>query len=117
VELDAGNGYIAYGKFDVSDSIAVVINNADKEVALSVPVWEIGITWTDKMTLVFASGFAGKEPEQVIDVAYGRAYVKLPPRSAVIYYKKFNGHPFKKMRLYKGKVHFEGRLNLSGKEV
>jgi alpha-glucosidase len=112
VELDAGNGYIAYGRFDVQDSIAVVINNADKEIALSVPVWEIGITWTDKMKLIFASGFEGRTPEPTVEVAFGRAYVKLPPRSAVVYLKTFDGTPLKKLRLYKGKVHFAGKLKV-----
>jgi alpha-glucosidase len=109
VELDAGNGYIAYGRFDDKDSLVVVINNSDKELALSVPVWQMGVTWDDKLTLALAVGFDAGAP-QILEVAHGRMYIKLPPKSGAAYHKIFNGHPIKHLRLYGGARHFSGKF-------
>ena len=41
--LCAGYGYIAYGRFDEDDALAVVINNMPQEVLIDVPLRDIGI--------------------------------------------------------------------------
>lgn len=88
VQLDAGNGYIAYGRFDGEDAALIVVNMAEKEVALSVPVWIMGITWTDSVELAYSVGYGDKKPQEKIDVKYGRTLINLPPKSGAVYYKK-----------------------------
>ena len=87
--LDAGNGYVAYGRFDARDCAAVIINNNDKEITLSVPVWEMGAKWTDRLALNFCVGFEGHSPEHILDVRFGRMVVTLPPKSGCVYGKAF----------------------------
>ena len=87
--LDAGNGYIAYGRFDKNDCAVVVINNHDKEITLSVPVWEIGVTWTDRLGLYYCVGFDSYMPETMLEVKFGRATVTLPAKSGCVYGKSF----------------------------
>jgi hypothetical protein len=111
VELDAGNGYIAYGRFDISDGLVVVINNTDKELALTVPVWQVGVTWKDKLKLVYSVNCDENQIDGTVEVSYGRVYVKLPPKSGACYYKKFPGQPVKNLRLYCGDVRFTTKYN------
>ncbi len=85
--LDAGIGYIAYGRFDSKDCAAVVINNNDKEITLSVPVWEMGVTWTDTLGLYYCVGFDSYMPEHMLEVKFGRMVVTLPPHSGCVYGK------------------------------
>ena len=85
--LDAGNGYIAYGRFDSFDMAAVVVNNNDKEITLSVPVWELGVGWSDRLGLYFCVGFEGSSPEHMLEVKFGRMTVTLPPHSGCVYGK------------------------------
>jgi alpha-glucosidase len=106
VELDAGNGYIAYGRFDERDGIVVVINCDDKKVDLSVPVWLMGVTWKDKMKLAFASGYDGGAAPEELEVQFGRMVISLPPKSGAVYYKKYDARPLKQLQLYKGDLHF-----------
>ena len=87
--LDSGNGYIVYGRFDSNDCAVVVINNNDKEITLSVPVWEMGVTWTDRLGLYFSVGFEGFKPEHMLDVKFGRMTVTLPAKSDCVYGKTF----------------------------
>ncbi len=89
--LDAGNGYIAYGRFDKNDCCVVVLNCLDNEISLSVPVWEIGVPRDGaKMTRKFFCGgwdFSTVETES--EVKYGRLFVTLPEQSACVYCYNF----------------------------
>lgn len=87
--LDSGNGYIAYGRFDSKDCAVIVVNNNDKEITLSVPVWEMGVTWTDCLGLYYCVGFEGYSPEHMLDVKFGRMTVTLPAKSGVVYGKSW----------------------------
>ncbi len=91
IKLDAGNGYIAYGRFDSEDAAAVIINNSDKEISLSVPVWEMGISRTDKLALYYCTGFVGGAPDHLREVKFGRMVITLPPKSGCVYGKRING--------------------------
>jgi alpha-glucosidase len=106
VKLDAGNGYIVYGRFDIADCAVIVINNSDKELALSIPVWMVGVTWMDKMKCVFATDKAGYNQNTETEVAYGRMYINIAPKSGAVYQKTFNGKPLRPLHLYKGSAHF-----------
>lgn len=86
-ELDAGNGYISYARFDDENISIIVINNNDKEISLSLPVWEAGISQDDKLALYYCTGFDAFPPEHFIDVRFGRMLVTLPPKSGCVYGK------------------------------
>ena len=88
--LDAGNGYIAYGRFDKDNTAIIVINNNDKEISLSVPVWEAGVTWSDRLGLYYCVGFDSTMPQHVAEVKFGRMVVTLPPHSSCVYGKSLN---------------------------
>ena len=88
--LDAGNGYIAYGRFDKDNTAIIVINNNDKEISLSVPVWEAGVTWSDRLGLYYCIGFDNTMPQHVAEVKFGRMVVTLPPHSGCVYGKSWN---------------------------
>jgi alpha-glucosidase len=105
VKLDAGNGYISYGRFDKVDSAVITINNSDKEVSLAVPVWQMGITWTDNVELAYFVGEDAYTPPHMLEVKYGVAHITLPPKCGVVYYRK-KGYSIKPLRLYSGKLHF-----------
>ncbi|MBD5585511.1 MAG: alpha-glycosidase, partial [Clostridia bacterium] len=89
--LDAGTGYIAYGRFDENECCVVVINCNDEEISLTVPVWELGIPHMGaKMTRKFLShggGFDERQTEN--DVCHGRLFVTLPEQSGAVYYYNF----------------------------
>ncbi|MBD5632264.1 MAG: glycoside hydrolase family 13 protein [Clostridia bacterium] len=89
--LDAGNGFIAYGRFDEDECCAVVINTNDVEISLSVPVWEIGVEREGrKMTRkFFCSDCEFSLDEQQFEVRHGRLFVTLPEQSGAVYYYKY----------------------------
>jgi len=85
--LDAGNGYIAYGRFDREDCIAVVINCTGNEINLSVPVWELGVPTGEYMICRINS--EGYDDGQKSQVRHGRLFISLPPESGCVYHYKF----------------------------
>jgi alpha-glucosidase len=89
--LDAGNGYIAYGRFDGNECCVVVINCSDGEISLTVPVWELGLPHNGaEMTLKFACGGWGfTDGGEVSAVRHGRIFVTLPEQSGAVYYYKY----------------------------
>ncbi len=46
---------IAYGRFNSTDAVAIIINNSDDERRVRVPVWEIGVQHDDDMEQVLVS--------------------------------------------------------------
>lgn len=85
-ELDAGYGYIAYGRFDGEDAAIVAVNSSDAELTLSLPVWQVGVERSDSLALYFAVGCT---PGHLCEVRFGRMTVTLPPKSGCVYGKKF----------------------------
>ena len=89
-KLDAGNGYIIYGRFDETDCAAVVINCTDAEMNLSVPVWELGVPTGAVMTralITHANGFDTDAEQNRVN--HGRLFVNLSAKSGCIYHYKF----------------------------
>ncbi|MDE6000862.1 MAG: glycoside hydrolase family 13 protein [Clostridia bacterium] len=90
-KLDAGNGYIIYGRFDKEDCAAVVINCTDGDLSLSVPVWEIGVPAGAVMTRkMFCGDYNFTCDEQDSEVKHGRLFVSLPAKSGCVYTYSFN---------------------------
>ncbi len=89
-KLDAGHGFIAYARFDSEDCVVTVVNVADSEIKLSVPVWEAGVPASDKMKLEVSTAAempAGEEYR----VKYGRLHLAMPAKSVCIFSGKFGG--------------------------
>lgn len=90
--LDAGNGYIVYGRFDKRGCCVVVINNNNAPISLTAPVWELGVPHNGaSMTLKFACGGWGfSEGEEQSEVRHGRLFVDLPEKSGAVYSYDFS---------------------------
>ena len=90
-KLDAGNGFIIYGRFAADDIAAVVINCTDGEMNLSVPVWELGVPHGASMTRRFFCGeYDYNEDEVVGEVKFGRLFLTLPAKSGCVYHYENN---------------------------
>lgn len=89
-ELYAGQGSIAYGRFDGTDCAVAVVNRSEEEVCLSIPVWELGVRSGEKMKeeLVVQGGGAvrGSGESQIV---FGRLRVQLGAKSGCIYSYRF----------------------------
>ena len=89
--LDAGNGYIIYGRFNGDECCTVIVNCSDKKYNLNAPVWELGVPRNGvKMTRKFfcAEQIFNSDIVQT-EVSNGRLFVTLPAQSACVYYYKF----------------------------
>ncbi len=86
-ELDAGNGYIAYGRFDGESCCVVIINTNDNEISLSVPVWELGVPREGVNAELKFFCFDGNyiEGGETSKVKHGRLFVTLPAQSGCVY--------------------------------
>ena len=89
--LDAGNGYIIYGRFDKDECCVVVVNCTDSEISLTVPVWELGVPRDGvKMTRKFeCGGFGFDTSETAAEVKHGRLFITLAEKSACVYHYNF----------------------------
>lgn len=87
--LDAGNGYIAYARFDSEDCAVVVINASDKPVIVPVPVWLATGERTDVLTRALVVGAEQEALPLKAEVKFGRMTLTFPPKSGCVYFKKF----------------------------
>ncbi len=90
ISLDAGNGYIVYGRFDKEDSAVIAINSGEKEVSLNVPMWRICGRDPQLWRLAFTVGAEPGVYENECSTRFGRMFLKLAPKSGCVYYKSFN---------------------------
>ncbi len=88
--LDAGNGYIVYARFDKEDCAIIAINCSDKNVSLTVPVWTVSDSRTDKLKLEYTVNCEYGQLPEYAEVKFGRMYISLPPKAGCVYTKKFN---------------------------
>lgn len=87
-KLDAGNGYIAYARFDSVDCAVVVVNVSDGDLKLALPVWEIGIDTGCKLTLAAATD-DNADLLKEHRVKYGRMHICLAAKTACVYSYKY----------------------------
>ncbi len=86
-KLDAGNGYISYGRFDDTDCAVVIINCTDGELNLFVPVWELGVKRGTEMVCEFDSCLKNDGQKYVVN--HGRILVSLGAKSGCVFTSKF----------------------------
>lgn len=91
-QLDAGNGYIIYGRSDEEECCVVIVNCSESEISLNVPVWQLGVPRNEAyMTRkFFCADEAFDLTEKHVVVQSGRMLVTLPPVSGCVYYYKFD---------------------------
>lgn len=87
--LDAGDGYVAYGRFDKEDCAIIIVNAADKPVAVNVPVWLVTGERSDSLTRAFAVGLGKNGIPESLGVKFGRAFIEMPAKTGCVYYKQF----------------------------
>ena len=89
IQLDAGNGYIVYGRFDKEDCAIVAINSDDKEICINIPVWKIIGRRYDNLRLMYTVGAEDNEYAEQAEVKFGRTFLRLAPKSGCVYGKTF----------------------------
>ncbi len=87
-KLDAGNGYISYGRFDGTDCAAVIINCTDGDLNLFVPVWEIGVKSGTEMVCAFDSALKNDGAKYTVN--HGRILVTVAAKSGCVFTCNFN---------------------------
>ncbi|MDE6441948.1 MAG: glycoside hydrolase family 13 protein [Clostridia bacterium] len=88
--LDAGNGFITYGRFDEEDCAVIIVNNLDCDISLSVPVWELGIPTgavLNRKIITDSNGFYTDGDKS--SVKHGRMFITLPAKSGAVYHYSF----------------------------
>ncbi len=85
-ELACGKGYIAYARFDRTDCAVVVINQSDKDISLSLPVWDVCVPEESEMERVFMCGSKGyNDADRAQKVHFGRMRVRIPAKAGAVY--------------------------------
>ncbi len=76
---------LAFGRFDESERIAVVVNNRHENARVSVPVWELGVDSSSRMVqLLMSSSDAFCREANTYTVKNGSIEIDMPKTSAVI---------------------------------
>lgn len=85
IKLAAGDGFIAYGRMNQYDCAAVMINNNDQAITVSIPVWLLGVNAGDLMRRAFVSS-SMEEVFPSLTVVTGKTIsITLPPKSGCVY--------------------------------
>lgn len=83
--LDRDYNYLAYGRFNRTSQIIVLVNNNDHEIEKKVSVWQAGVPKESMLTQIFATTDAGYSTEHTeLPVISGNITIKLPRFSAMI---------------------------------
>lgn len=85
VKLAAGDGYVAYGRMNGYDCAAVIINNNDYAMSISVPVWLLGVPEEATMERAFVSSDLGQAFPKVAVLTGRRLTLSIPARSGCVY--------------------------------
>ena len=88
--IDGGYGYLCFARFNSTSQSIIVINNSDKEVELSLPVWLAEVPWDGVMTRLICSTPEGHDAwPETYNIGAGHLKIKLSPTSCALY--RFEG--------------------------
>ena len=77
---------LSYGRWDKNHRFVVVINIDDKERELSIPVWRVGVHYTDEMMRILYADIHNYFTEnKACKINNGILSVKMPPYSSMIF--------------------------------
>ena len=84
--MDYGNNYLAYGRFDEKDQIAVVINRSEETMVKEIPVWELGVSKdAAEMEIIFTSKPKGHSvSKKVVQVKDGMVSLEIGPKRGIV---------------------------------
>ncbi len=84
--LCAGDGYIAYGRFDAKSACIVAVNCSDKQIEISLPVMRLGLPDGAKIVPEFLCADENiKSGGEIIIAANGLAQISLPAAGGAVY--------------------------------
>jgi alpha-glucosidase len=88
-QLDWGNNYLSYGRFDALNGTVTAINTSDHEINVKIPVWQLNIPNGNVMERLMETSEelynVGRIP---VMVENGDIAVTIPACSAVVYRTK-----------------------------
>ena len=76
-ELAAGRQLIAYGRFDADNRCVIAVNNSASSQTVSLPVWQLGIEDSDRLTRLIKTDTDGYNVGAV-DLPVVNGFVELP---------------------------------------
>jgi alpha-glucosidase len=77
--------FISYARFSEKDQIIVVVNNAQEEREVNIPVWEAGVpkdAVMERLILTLENGFSTQD--MIYEVKKGILYLKVPPICSMV---------------------------------
>lgn len=83
IPLAAGDGYIAYGRFDREDCAVVVIHNGDSPLSLNLPVWMLNIPVDRRLEPVLST--ASAPLPEIPTVSASGLMLTLPAKTGCVY--------------------------------
>ncbi|MCL1788240.1 MAG: glycoside hydrolase family 13 protein [Defluviitaleaceae bacterium] len=83
--LLADGGVLAFGRWDDEQAVVVVINNGEKPMDVTVPVWRVGVFDGGLTELVTTQGNAFREPHIHHHINAGQLQLTMPACSAVVF--------------------------------
>ena len=96
-QLAAGRQLIAYGRFDADNRCVVAVNNSAAGQTVSIPVWQIGIEDSDRLTRVIKTDSRGYNVGAIdLKVEDGFAELELDGNSAVLLVSNKSGYNVEK---------------------
>ena len=89
-DLGSGANRVVYGRFSDREQFAVAVNSSEEPLLIRIPVWEMGISRTEKTKMkqllkTDESGFT--EAEVWYSVLSGFVKIKLPAHGAIVLYR------------------------------
>ena len=89
-DLGSGANRVVYGRFSDREQFAVAVNSSEEPLLIRIPVWEMGISRTEKTKMkqllkTDESGFT--EAEVWYSVLSGFVKIKLPAYGAIVLYR------------------------------
>jgi alpha-glucosidase len=83
--LNGEHNLISFGRFDDKDKVVVIINRAEEDRTVQVPVWRLGMPYRGRMARLFMTNRNGFSDEtQMYVVENGFIQVTCPPVSGII---------------------------------
>ncbi len=96
-QLAAGRQLIAYGRFDADNRCVVAVNNSAAPQTVSIPVWQIGIEDSDRLTRVIKTDADGYNVGAVdLPVENGYVELEMDGSSAVLLVSNKSGYNVEK---------------------
>jgi len=82
--LNMDYGFLSYGRWEEHQKIIVAINNRDKPIEASIPVWKVEFFDGHLLGLIVTGRDLFSEPHELHYVSGGELKLTMPPQSAIV---------------------------------